>query len=88
MSPEIHKMWSGAHFALRPLGYNDQKTELALEWHWLPKKGHKLDDEVNIGKVPNPTMVVEMDPEAARLQKGPSLLVFQESSNPTTLIVQ
>ena len=31
MGPEIHKMWCGAHFALRPLVYNDQRTKLSLE---------------------------------------------------------
>lgn len=42
-------MWSGAHFALRELGYNDQKTELALEWHWLPEEHHhNFNDEVDI----------------------------------------
>lgn len=35
-------MWSGAHFALRTLGYNDQKTELALEWHWLQEASSQL----------------------------------------------
>lgn len=33
MSPDIHRMWGDALFALRPLGYNEDKTKLTLEWH-------------------------------------------------------
>ena len=57
MGPEIHKMWCGVNFALRPLVYNDQKMELALEWLWLPKEHHNFDGEVDIGKVSSPTEI-------------------------------
>lgn len=91
MGPEIHKMWSNAHCALRPLGYNGQKTELALEWHWLPKEHHNFDNEVDITKVPSPTMgldctagqhnhvrvLIKTPPEAPRgLKTGDRILMM------------
>lgn len=56
MGLEVHKMWDCAKFALRPLEQNDQKTEFLLEWHWLPKESHNFNDDVEIRKVPYPTM--------------------------------
>ncbi|OJD15615.1 hypothetical protein AJ78_04135 [Emergomyces pasteurianus Ep9510] len=40
MNDAIHSLWGDGHFAIRPLNYNDDKTKLEAEIHWLPKYNH------------------------------------------------
>ncbi|KAG5291808.1 hypothetical protein I7I48_03723 [Histoplasma ohiense] len=40
MSNTLHALWGDGHFAIRPLNYNDDKTKLEAEIHWLPRYNH------------------------------------------------
>ena len=39
-------------FALRPLGYNAEMTELKVEFHWMACQGHNINDSIPITKIP------------------------------------
>jgi len=51
-SPTIHKMWESGAFALRPLEYNNDMTELEIEWYWQPTQDHGPDDIIPLAKIP------------------------------------
>ncbi|KKZ63636.1 hypothetical protein EMCG_02077 [[Emmonsia] crescens] len=40
MNKIMHAMWGDGHLAIRPLSYNDDKTKLEVEIHWLPRYNH------------------------------------------------
>jgi HNH endonuclease len=48
----MHRWWTNGVFALRPLEYNDDRSELEVEWYWQPKQSHGRDDLVELGKMP------------------------------------
>ena len=52
INTHIHRMWGSGLFALRPLEYNKDRSELEVEWYWQPDNGHKKDDLVKLTKSP------------------------------------
>ncbi|KAK2810687.1 hypothetical protein FQN50_002730 [Emmonsiellopsis sp. PD_5] len=42
----IHALWRDGRFAIRPLDYNDDKTKLEAEIHWLPRYNHGPRDTI------------------------------------------
>lgn len=48
----LHKMWGKGLFALRPLDYNADMTELEVEFYWQPHQDHKPADLVPLTKIP------------------------------------
>ncbi len=48
----IHCWWTKGLFALRPLEYNHDKSELEVEWYWQPEQSHKKGDLVELRKMP------------------------------------
>lgn len=59
ISTDIHRMWGDALFALRPLGYNEDRTKLTLEWHWLPRQMHEFHGEVPIPTTNGRTLTLQ-----------------------------
>lgn len=49
---DIHGMWRRGLFAMRPIGYNDEMTEVEVEFHWMACQGHRLRESVPITKTP------------------------------------
>jgi len=52
LGPGVHRMWGDGAFALRPLDYNNNMTELEVEWYWQPKQDHGPRDIVSLTKIP------------------------------------
>jgi hypothetical protein len=52
LSPTIHRMWGAGIFALRPLQYSADMTELEVEWQWQPIHDHRPQDLVSLTKLP------------------------------------
>ena len=52
MQPSAHTCWGKGHFALRPLEYNDDKSELKVEWYWQPQHIHEDIQLVELSKLP------------------------------------
>lgn len=52
ISPQIYRMWRMGAFALKPLEYNAEMTELEVEWYWLPLQEHSIYDSVPLNKFP------------------------------------
>ena len=52
MAQHLHRWWTEGYFALRPLKYNTDKSELKVEWYWQPKYDHKGKDLVELEKLP------------------------------------
>ncbi|KAL2367214.1 hypothetical protein RJZ57_008444 [Blastomyces gilchristii] len=46
MNNTMHTLWGDGHFAIRPLNYNDDKTKLEAEIHWLPRYNHGPLDSI------------------------------------------
>lgn len=50
LTPQLHRYWSTGKCAFRPVRQSFDRTELELEFHWLPKHSHGPFDNVPLGK--------------------------------------
>lgn len=55
LNNEILVMWDQGLFALRPISYNQNMTELEVGFHWQANQGHQFDDFIPITKLPVPS---------------------------------
>jgi len=69
-------MWGSGAFALRPLDYNNDMTELEVEWYWQPTQDHRPDDIVPLTKIPRSSRdldhIVNRDGSICRLLFEPA----------------
>lgn len=48
MNNAMQALWRDGRFAIRPLTYNDNKTKLEAEIHWLPRYNHGPLDTISL----------------------------------------
>lgn len=48
MNNNIHSLWGDGLIAIRPLNYNNDKTTLEAEIHWLPRYNHGPLDAIRL----------------------------------------
>jgi hypothetical protein len=46
-------MWTDGNFALRPLDYNEDRTELEVEFFWQPACLYGIDDRIPLSTLPS-----------------------------------
>ncbi|KAE8319790.1 hypothetical protein BDV41DRAFT_169821 [Aspergillus transmontanensis] len=48
LSSDLHQAWTDGRFALRPLEYNAEKTELKFQFYYQPAPNHSLGDRISL----------------------------------------
>ncbi|GLA50869.1 hypothetical protein AnigIFM63604_007188 [Aspergillus niger] len=51
LGDDLHRLWNDGCFALRPIGYNTDKTTLKLEFIWQAAQGKTMDDRIPVNSL-------------------------------------
>ncbi|KAL3468473.1 hypothetical protein BJX64DRAFT_246030 [Aspergillus heterothallicus] len=46
LSADLQQMWASGIFALKPLGYSDNRTKLEVQFFWQPRPSHSIDQHI------------------------------------------
>ncbi|KAL3442533.1 hypothetical protein BJX65DRAFT_312710 [Aspergillus insuetus] len=55
LSADLKQMWASGIFALKPLAYNQDRTQLEVQFFWQPRPGHSINQNIPLLTRPSST---------------------------------